>query len=150
MSSKLSECEKGYRRWISPHNKPKRPKAIWTQLAKKNAPAAKRRVIRAVSVRRAEQLKEYYRLLRQWKKGKKCAWPFLSHIENGVPIMTTCGLVPIDCHHSRGRLHELLLMQEFWIPLCRAHHDMVKANPGLAISYGLLCAKGDWNKVPKL
>lgn len=115
------------------YSKPKRSKAPWFQAQKKKPAGAKSVRIAKVSVKRTEQLKEYYRLLRKWKRGKWCQ---------------CCGETPIDCHHKRGKIHRLLCMVEFWIPLCRKCHDAVKSNPVWARAMGLLCAKGEWNKVP--
>lgn len=91
-----------------------------------------RKPIRRVSVKRAEQLREYHKRVKVWKRGKVCAY---------------CGRndLGIDCHHYRGRSGILLLMEKHWIPVCRPDHARIQADPAWARKHGLLCEKGKWN-----
>lgn len=53
-----------------------------------------------------------------------------------------------DIHHMRGRAGELLLCEEFWLPVSREGHMKIHENPDWARSKGYLCDKGLWGKQP--
>lgn len=107
-----------------------------------------RKPVNRVSTKRAEQLKEYYRLLRRWKPFHVCCGPSGQVIEPSEGYLT-CSKTPIDCHHKYGKKGDLLCMQKYWIPLCRKCHNWVHANPESARRVDLLCPKGQWNTIPK-
>lgn len=54
-----------------------------------------------------------------------------------------------QCHHKRGRLGALLMDKRFWIPVSDDGHKWIDANRKQARRLGLLCALGDWNKIPR-
>ena len=60
-----------------------------------------------------------------------------------------CSMKATDVHHMRGRIHGLLLMQEFWIPVCRKAHNWIGDNMEAARALGWLAGKGQWNLIPK-
>ena len=43
----------------------------------------------------------------------------------------------------------MLIKQEFWIPLCRQHHDWVTNHPDKAREMGFICEVGGWNRLPR-
>jgi len=53
-----------------------------------------------------------------------------------------------ECHHVRGRLSGLLMLEKFWMPICSSCHIWVHANIERARELGLIAAKGDWNRMP--
>ncbi len=92
---------------------------------------------------RRERRREHVKLRHQWTPGKTCA---------------ACHAPEVEVHHQRGRVGALLNDQRFWIPLCRRCHRNVHDHPDasriLRVLVGdqwmpLLCARGDWNKIPK-
>ena len=52
-------------------------------------------------------------------------------------------------HHIRGRLGRLLILIEFWLPVCRKCHNWIHQNPNAARELGMLAMPGDWNKIPR-
>lgn len=52
-----------------------------------------------------------------------------------------------DVHHTRGKLGLLLFDVRFFKAVCRPCHNWIGDNIDLARKYGLLCEKGDWNKL---
>lgn len=54
-----------------------------------------------------------------------------------------------ECHHRNGRAGLLLMDERFWLPMCGSCHRFTHSNPDEARRLGLLCAVGEWNKVPK-
>lgn len=94
----------------------------------------KRKPIRRISAARAKRLSEYAKLKRRWLKGKTCQM---------------CPSKKVDVHHSRGRTGRLLCMVEFWIPLCRFHHNKIKEDPAWAYKHELLGPYGSYNSSQK-
>lgn len=90
--------------------------------------------ISPISKARAKRLSEYANLKRRWLKGKTCQM---------------CLSKKVDVHHSRGRTGRLLCMIEFWIPLCRFHHNKVKEDPAWAYKHELLGPYGSYNSSKK-
>lgn len=119
-------------------------KALWTKLPRyrkaTNKPIRKR--IAPRTSRRAAEETIYRRRVKTWLEGHpEClACPKLKLRK---PKIAT------QCHHSRGRIAGLLLMEQFWIPVCESCHHTIGMEPNLARSLGLLCALGHWNTIPK-
>ena len=42
-----------------------------------------------------------------------------------------------EVHHMKGRIGDLLLNQEFWLPVCRLCHDWIENHPKEAKEKGL-------------
>jgi hypothetical protein len=74
--------------------------------------------------------KEYISAKREFLAGKRCL---------------RCRKPATELHHGRGRLGELLMNQEYWIPLCAPCHRWVHDNPAAARNLGLLAEMGQWN-----
>lgn len=92
----------------------------------------KRPRINSVSDKRQLQLITYNKLKEVWIKGKICA---------------CCKTAPaIDCHHQKGREGELLLLVEFWLPVCRPCHEMITKDSAFAISQGYSISR---NQIPQ-
>lgn len=53
----------------------------------------------------------------------------------------------VDVHHIRGRVGRLLTAVQFFLPVCRRHHDMIRDNPSWAKAKGYI---KDWNKTSDL
>ena len=93
-------------------------------------------MIRPISKARAVRLREYAKAKRAW----------LAVTSNQRCRM--CGRGPVDVHHVRGRLGDLLTDTRYWLPLCRRHHDWVGDNPAKARACGMLAQAGEWNTKP--
>lgn len=95
-------------------------------------------MIRSVSKARAKQLRLYAKELKVWRSdpvNRTCRFP-------------GCQCCDVENHHTRGRVGRLLLDKQFWVPLCRRHHEWVGCNPGNARKLGLLAPYGRWNTNP--
>lgn len=53
-----------------------------------------------------------------------------------------------DVHHTRGREGLLLFDVRFFKAVCIPCHSKIHDNPELSRKFGLLCEKGDWNRLP--
>jgi hypothetical protein len=106
-------------------------------MIRRRHPIARRTRLRRVSVRRSAELREYHRRLPGWKR------------EHPHCCVADCGRKTHDCHHQRGRILGLLLDERYWLPVCRAHHDLAKDKPTDARALGLLPPVGQWNTRPK-
>ncbi|MES1181961.1 MAG: hypothetical protein ABUL44_04110 [Flavobacterium sp.] len=91
--------------------------------------------IKKVSAKRASELTEYSKQKAKFLLGKWCAF-------HGKPC------IPTDLHHAAGKIgfiDELAREKgitafmdiRYWIPLCRAAHQEVEANPNWAKENGL-------------
>lgn len=102
-----------------------------------------RKRIRRASTKRAKELRQYAVRAKEWKE----IHPFCRacHLIHLGPIRKTK-----DVHHSRGKIGRLLLMEQFWVPVCRTCHNWIDQNPNAARKLGLLCEKGLFNSVPAL
>lgn len=109
-------------------------KALWTQLPNaKITPRPKgRKYLRGMSSSRRDKMKDYMKLRSVFLRGRPCAFP-------------GCMRQAEDVHHSRGRAGKLFLAVEFFIGLCRRHHDWVGNNIEKARQLGLICERGKWN-----
>ncbi len=47
----------------------------------------------------------------------------------------------MDIHHSRGRSGRFLLLEKYWIPVCRRCHNWIGDHPAKAKAIGLV---GPW------
>jgi hypothetical protein len=95
--------------------------------------------IKSLSTKRASETRTYSRLKRAW----------MSRSENQICHVAGCGKKATDLHHSRGRIGRLLNAEEFWMALCRTHHNFVHSNPSQAREMGLLPPIGQWNTFPR-
>ena len=80
----------------------------------KRSPLKRKGRIRNATPKRASELREY--------SAKRKI--FLAH----NPKCRECGVYATEVHHSRGRVHSMLNVEEYWIALChgchmKAHHD---------------------------
>jgi len=102
----------------------------------------KRKWIRRASTQRARDLRIYSQR-RKWFLAANpwCEWA----LRQAPPQHIRSDQV----HHYRGRIHRLLLMEEFWIAVSAAGHDWINRNPDAARKLGLLCPKGQWNSIPR-
>jgi hypothetical protein len=116
------------RKPIQRRKKPQ-PKAPWFLRER----YLKRRRTWGASKIRAAQLRVYREERRSWLKGKVCEW-----CQHSVCL-------PLDVHHTRGRLGELLNDKRFWKAVGRPCHDRIHQHPAEARAYGFLCQPGEWN-----
>jgi hypothetical protein len=122
---------------LSRLKRPSRPKALWFRMLNPaGVPAKIRSRIRPRSERQEERMEGYRRdraaflALHPWCQVPGCQRPSR------------------DVHHTRGKAGALLLMQDFWRAVCRAHHNWIGDHPAEARSIGMLCQAGEWNQVP--
>lgn len=81
--------------------------------------------MRAVSKRRAAQLRTYRKLRDEYLTGHpRCEFP-------------ECGQVASDLHHKAGRVGALLTDVTRWAALCRPCHRWVTENPAAAYELGI-------------
>lgn len=109
-------------------NKPKRKKAIWTQLVKRK-PDAKAARQRAYRKRAVEWIEDHW-VCRAWFNGVRC------------DVRAT------QVHHKHGRLGALLMDESLWVPVCAKGHDWIHRNIEEARKLGLYAPKGQWNRKP--
>lgn len=83
-----------------------------------------------ISKRRKLELAAYAKLKILWLPGKTCV---------------LCGHKDVDVHHAAGRNGIMLLLVQFWYPLCRADHSRLGDNMAEARRLGILCPIGKWN-----
>ncbi len=101
-----------------------------------------RKLIRPVSTSRASRLR-VYRYLRQ-KFLFANPWCRACKVRR-LKIQSQA----TEIHHSRGRAGRLLVLREFFIPVCANCHEWIHAHVNEAREKGLICQKGSWNSVPK-
>ncbi len=121
--------------------KPK-PKALWTRVKGTSyRPVVKKsRRIRPRTTKRALEEARYRTRVKAWLAGKECAM---------CPKNSRPAAPATECHHYRGRIKGLLLMEKFWIPLCRECHKWTHDFPLFARRTGWLAPAGEWNTIPK-
>lgn len=100
--------------------------------------ASRRSGIRRLSKKRAEELKVYAKERRAYLKRHPLC---LSCVLRKMAPQKAC-----DIHHRRGRAGEMLLRQEWWIPVCRQCHHWIGNNIRLAQSLDLIAGWGEWLK----
>lgn len=109
-------------------------KALWHQIKFGTAKAVKRRTkIPPRSKAQAARLREYKRLADEWR----------SDPANQTCRFQGCRCRKVDIHHTRGRVGSLLTATEYWVPVCRTHHNWIGENPVQARQLGLL---GQWGR----
>lgn len=86
--------------------------------------------INPISKVRADQLKEYERLKRDWWKTNK--------------VCCVCGQSATELHHSRGRSGRFLNLVKYWKPLCFMCHRKCHDYPEWGRMMKLLPPKGQW------
>ena len=78
--------------------------------------------IKPRSSKRAQQEREYTALAKVYLyENKKC-----------VP----CGGVSVQVHHKKGRIGDLILDVEYFLPVCATCHDFIERNPKVAKERG--------------
>lgn len=93
--------------------------------------------IRSVSRSRSRDLALYRRLRSPYLIAHpRCCYP-------------GCRRKATQIHHTRGKIHGLLCMVEFWKPICFEHHDWVTWHPRESRAMGLICEEGLWNTLPR-
>jgi hypothetical protein len=95
-------------------------------------------MIHGLPVTTAQLKKIYERLKPVWFK------------EHPLCCVPGCKKATKDLHHVRGRTGLLLIISEYWRPLCRSHHDALKQPGGVAFGreFDLLPPVGGHNHVP--
>lgn len=108
----------------------------------------RRKRIKPVSDKLAAAKRAYNDRVKVWLKGKRCA------VYNQLRAT--------QVHHQRGRVGRLLMDERFWIPVSESAHALIHSNMewarqtdallcgGDTRELKLLCARGQWNTVPKL
>lgn len=94
------------------------------------------------SIGHRRRMDVYKEMVRIWKK--KNPWCVVCP----VVFPTRFRKRTREPHHSRGKLGDLLFMQEYWIPICRRCHNWVGDNIGKARELGFICRYGLWNRLP--
>lgn len=80
----------------------------------------------AVSPRRRRETVTYRRLRREFLEARpRCEWP------------GGCAHPAGEVHHKRGRVGDLYLDVEHWLPLCGSHHAWATAHPAQAKDMGV-------------
>lgn len=130
--------------------------ALWTLVHQKRAKKVERKRIRSSTPRRARELSRYRQRVKVWltlPENKFCG----AHIwVNGVPraSLNPAGVVDFSklpkapstqCHHRRGRMGKLLLMEEHWVPVCDDCHRWIHSHVEKARDIGLIAPLGLWN-----
>lgn len=100
--------------YINPTGKP-----VSKPVAREKKPHAK---IKSRSKTGAKEDMEYNKRVKEWKKGKICA----------VCKTDKCE----DNHHMKGRGGEMLMNEDFWLPVCRWCHTCLTDNPSFAYEHG--------------
>ena len=89
--------------------------------------------VRPMSEKRQKEMKEYMKLRRKFLK------------ENPI-CQCECDRKSVDVHHTRGRAGKMLNLTQFWLAVCRQHHDWVHLNPDQARRLGYTAPVGKWLK----
>lgn len=65
------------------------------------------------------------------------------------PVCGCCRKFPAtEIHHRNGRAGKLLLHVPLWVAVCPLCHRLIHDKPEWARARGMLCEKGQWNKMP--
>ena len=54
------------------------------------------------------------------------------------PKCRECGVYATEVHHSKGRVHAMLNVEEFWIALCHGCHMKAHLDRRWAVEHGLM------------
>jgi hypothetical protein len=54
------------------------------------------------------------------------------------PKCRECGVYATEVHHSKGRVHAMLNVEEFWVGLCHACHMKAHLDRRWAVDRGLM------------
>lgn len=100
---------------------------IWSKGLCKQCASKNYKKIKNESSKRKEQSKIYSqeRLL------------FLEQFPFCKAQLENCTVRATDIHHKKGRLGELYLDTNYWLPTCRSCHTWITENPLKAIAKGL-------------
>lgn len=75
---------------------------------------------------RAKEESEYLRKAKAWLRGKGCALK-----EHATPCNGR-----LTVHHEKGRIGDLLLDENYWLPVCLDHHRYIELHPTEAYANG--------------
>ena len=81
-------------------------------------------MIRSRSIKRAKQEREYAKI----RKAYLFCHPNC-HVRGCFDRAT-------EIHHMKGRIGDLLTNEEFFLPVCRAHHNYIESHPIEAKEHG--------------
>ena len=74
------------------------------------------------SAKRSKQMREY----------KKIRVEFLE----ANPLCERCGGIATTVHHKKGRMGELIINTEYFLPACMPCHEWIETHPGEAKEKG--------------
>lgn len=87
---------------------------------------------------------------RKRKFGKLCPVVMtIGDLRNGFKYGKPISPKLTEVHHLRGRKAGLLRDKRFWMACSRLGHRWIHENVEEARKRGWLCAKGEWNTLPK-
>lgn len=109
-----------------------RNKAIRKQEEEDAKPAKEFKPIKRRSDKRADQEREYNARVKKFLEGKQCAvFP---------------GNVATQVHHRAGRENDMLLDEEFWLPVSDEGHKFIHDNPIYSKNRGFMVLRSVTNK----
>lgn len=111
--------------------KPKRPKALWFQIAHpEGVPAKRRKPVKRQSAKRRREIGIYTALSRNFLRDHPaCAICLLE----GGPVRRSK-----ETHHTRGRKGSNYLDVRTFLAVCEIHHARIHAEPAWAFERGYL------------
>lgn len=134
------------KRWSGSSSKRVPKRALWTKAfpsqVKARRPAAAKR-----PSRRAVETAIYRKEVKKWIAGKECQCNGAYHYVDRAVI--PCNVVPhpaTECHHRFGRVGNLLLDQNGWLPVCHKAHLWIHRNIEIARKLFMIAQRGDWGR----
>lgn len=110
---------------------------------KKERNEMKRSKPKSRSSERAKEERQYLKLLKPWMEEhpwcEACStvsWQ-MALSAPGCYIPLTRKNPTSECHHKAGRNSRLLLLQEYWLPVCSSCHSWITAHGKIAREIGL-------------
>jgi|SRR5208282_2944089 len=101
----------------------------------------KRTPLNQRSSNRAREERIYNRRVKQWKKEnpfcEACAITADYRAIHEYDVYNTVPRLTEDCHHTAGKNHGLLLIEKWWLPVCRSCHDWITTHGKAARYLGL-------------
>lgn len=92
--------------------------------------------MRNATKQRAKQLREYSKRVKAWLKEnqhcKACA-VLAEHADLPIRVIR----LATECHHMRGRNGNLLLDEQYWLPVCLGCHHWITDHSKKARELGL-------------
>lgn len=83
--------------------------------------------MRKVSKKRAIQISKYSKIKKLYLEENPCCQVRLDNC-------TGCG--PVEIHHKKGKINELLYDSNYFLTVCRNCHNIIEANPSYAYEKG--------------